>query len=116
MNNIYDHDNVYKNVYEEDFFSYDNVFVLKGNLTEEQAKKEIENIKKYFKNTKVYEKENDKNGYLGLKKLAYTIRGNEYGHYYVTHFKANPEEISKIEMNLRLNDDVIKFITVRTED
>lgn len=115
---INSYDNVYENVYEEktNKNSYDNVYILRGNLTEEQAKKEMESIKKYFKNVEIYDKEDDRNGYLGLKKLAYTIRGNEYGHYYLTHFRAKAEEIQEIEMKLRLNDDVIKFITVRTED
>ena len=113
---INDYNNVYKNVYEEDFFSYDSVYILKGSLTEKQAKEEIENIKKYFKNTQIYEKENDQNGYLGLKKLAYSIGNETTGHYYLTHFRAKAEEIQKIEKNLRLNDNVIKFITIRTED
>lgn len=118
--NVYEnvYENMYENVYEEKKYknSYDNIYILRGSMTEEQAKKEIENIKKYFKNTEVYEKENDQNGYLGKKKLAYSIGNETTGHYYLTHFKANFEEIQRIELNLKLNDNVIKFITVRTED
>lgn len=115
---INEYDNVYDNVYEEKVYknNYENIYILKGSLTEEQAKKEIENIKKYFENTEVYNKENDQNGYLGKKRLAYNIGENEYGHYYLTYFRANAEEIQKIEKNLRFNDNVIKYITIKTED
>lgn len=115
---INSYDNVYENVYEEKKYenSYDSVYILKGSMTEEQAKKEMENIKKYFKNTEIYNKENDQNGYLGLKKLAYSIGNETTGYYYLTHFRANANEIQKIEMNLRLNDNVMKYITIKTED
>lgn len=102
--------------------NYENVYILKGSLTEEQALKEIEIIKSYFKGVETYEKENDQNGYLGRKKLAYSIKGEEYGYYYLTHFRVNVEKmqkivekIQKIETNLRLNDNVMKFYTVRLE-
>ena len=96
--------------------NYDNVYILKGSLTEEQAFKEIERAKKYFKNVEVYDKENDKNGYLGKKKLAYEIRHETTGYYYLTHFKGNSEDIFEIEKKLRLNDNVLKFITILTEE
>lgn len=53
---------------------FENIYILKGSMTEEVAKKEIEKIKKYFKNTIVFEKENDVNGFMGLKNLAYEIK------------------------------------------
>lgn len=115
---IDEYNNVYENVYEEkgNKNTYENMYILKGSLTEEQAKEEVENIKRYFRNVEIYEKENNQNGYLGLKKMAYTIRENEYGHYCLTHFRANAEEIREIERRLKANDNVIKFITIRTED
>jgi len=115
---INEYNNVYENVYEEkgNKNTYENMYILKGSLTEEQAKEEVENIKRYFRNAEIYQKENNQNGYLGLKKLAYTIRENEYGHYCLTHFRANAEEIPEIEKRLKANDNVIKFITIKTED
>ncbi len=115
---IKERDNVYENVYEEKGYRncYDNVYILKGSLTEEQALKEIEKIRAYFNGTEIYEKENDQNGYLGLKKLAYSIGNETTGYYCLTHFRARAEKIQEIEMKLRLNDDVMKFITVRTDN
>lgn len=96
--------------------SYENIYILKGCLTERQAKEEMERIKKYFKNTEIYEDETDQNGYLGKKTLAYSIKGEKTGYYYLTHFKAIAGEVERIELNLKLNDDVIKFVTIKIED
>ena len=66
--------------------NYNNVYILKGSLTEKQAKKEMENIKGYFKGAEIYEDKEDLNGYVGRKKLAYNIKDEEYGYYYITYF------------------------------
>lgn len=94
---------------------YENCYILKGSLTEEQALKETEIIKGYFKGAEIYEDEEDLNGYQGRKKLAYRIKDEEYGYYYITYFKGNSEDIFEIEKKLRLNDNVMKFITVKME-
>lgn len=95
--------------------NYDNVYILKGSLTEEQALKEIEIIKGYFKGAETYEKENDQNGYLGRRKLAYNIKQEEYGYYYLTHFKSTFQKATKIEEKLKANENVMKFITIKLE-
>ena len=95
---------------------FENIYILKGSLTEEQAKKEIENIKQYFENVKISKNKaniNGQLGYLGLKHLAYEIRGEKTGHYYITHFEGTENKIAEIEKQLRLNENVIKFITIR---
>ena len=93
--------------------SFENIYILKGSLTEEQAKKEIKNIKQYFKDVEVFENKNDLNGYLGLKRLAYKIKGEITGYYYITYFNGTESQVTEIEKQLRLNDNVIKLITVR---
>lgn len=92
---------------------YENVYILKGSLTEEQAMKEIEKIIKYFDKVKIFENKEALNGYQGLKRLAYTVKGEKTGYYYITSFEGIEKQVTDIENNLRLNDNVIKFITVR---
>lgn len=93
--------------------NFENIYILKGSLSEQQAIKEIENIKQYFENVEIFEKQNDENGYLGLKRLAYTIKGEQTGYYNVTYFTGTDREVAEIEKQLRLNENVIKFITIR---
>lgn len=96
--------------------NFENIYILKGSLTEEQAKKEIENIKQCFKDVKVSKNKKNINGqlgYLGLKHLAYEIRGEKTGHYYITQFEGADRNTTEIEKQLLANDNVIKFITIR---
>lgn len=96
-------------------YKYENCYILKGSLTEEQALKEIEIIKEYFKGAEIYEDKNDKNGFLGRKKLAYNIKEEEYGYYYITYFKSTFQKATKIEEKLKANENVMKFITIKLE-
>ena len=94
---------------------YENCYILKGSLTEEQALKEIEIIKEYFKGAEIYEDKEALNGYRGRKKLAYNIKDEEYGYYYITYFKSTFQKATKIEEKLKANDNVMKFIIVKLE-
>lgn len=92
---------------------YENVYILKGSLTEEQAKKEIEKITKYFDKVRIFENRETFNGYQGLRKLAYTVRKETTGYYYITNFEGTDKTVEELENKLRLNDSVLKFITIR---
>ena len=95
--------------------NYENVYILKGSLTEEQAKNEIEEIEKYFGNVKTFKSKENLNGYQGKKNLAYEIKGEKTGYYNITYFEGTEQEVSEIERNLRINNNVIKFITIRID-
>lgn len=92
---------------------YENVYILKGSLSEEQAKKEIEEITKYFDKVKIFENKETFNGYQGLRKLAYKINGESTGYYYVTSFEGTEKQVEEIENKVRANVNVLKFITIR---
>jgi len=51
----------------------------------------------------------------GLRTLAYRIKKNRKGHYTLLHFDAPPKAIAEMERNMRLNEDVLRFMTVRIE-
>lgn len=48
-----------------------------------------------------------------IKKLAYEIKHEQEGHYYLYNFKANPELISEFERVLRINDKVLKHMVIK---
>ena len=52
---------------------------------------------------------------MGKRKLAYEVKKNKEGTYVLFNFEANPDSIVELERNYRITDEVIKFITVRTE-
>ena len=52
----------------------------------------------------------------GKKKLAYTIKKHTRGHYILMEYAGGPELIAELERNMRLDERVIKFITVKLDD
>lgn len=52
---------------------------------------------------------------LGEKKLAYEIKGEKTGYYVVFTWAGNEEDVATAERLLRMNDNVLKFITVKTD-
>lgn len=52
---------------------------------------------------------------LGIRKLAYEIGGVTEGNYVIFQYEANMDDIKDIEKKFRLDDNIIKFITVRNE-
>ncbi|ABQ30720.1 MULTISPECIES: 30S ribosomal protein S6 [Acidiphilium] len=57
-----------------------------------------------------------KREYWGLRNLAYRIKKNRKGHYVLLGLDAEPATISEMERQLGLNEDVLRFMTVRVED
>jgi len=52
----------------------------------------------------------------GVRKLAYPIKKVERGNYVQTLFCAEPEVIAEYERRLRLDEQILRFLTVRFED
>jgi small subunit ribosomal protein S6 len=52
----------------------------------------------------------------GAKKLGYEIRKSTRGRYYLLDYLAAPDLVREVERNLRLNDKVLKFQTIKVSD
>jgi small subunit ribosomal protein S6 len=52
----------------------------------------------------------------GLRNLAYRINKNKKGHYVLLNIDAPPAAIAEMERNMKLNEDVLRFMTVRVEE
>ena len=48
----------------------------------------------------------------GLKKLAYPIQKKTTGYYHLTEFKAPGDLINKLEVELRRDERVLRFLTI----
>ena len=51
----------------------------------------------------------------GMKKLAYPIQKKSTGFYNLFEFKASPDSISKLEIDFRRDERVIRFMTVKLD-
>ncbi len=52
----------------------------------------------------------------GTKKLSYEIRKNSRGRYFLLDYLAVADLVRELERNLRLNDRILKFQTVKVND
>ena len=57
----------------------------------------------------------EKQEYWGLRTLAYRIKKNRKGHYVLLNLNAPANAIVELERQLKINEDVLRFITVRVE-
>lgn len=92
---------------------YELLFILKPTLTEDEVKVKADFIKEII----------TKNGgeianvvEMGTRKLAYKIEKYERGTYFVIYFKAPTQLIVELVRNLRITEEVIRFLPVKYEN
>lgn len=89
---------------------YETLFVVKPTLTEEEINAQIAKIKDTLaKEGCELLATND----MGMRKLAYPVEKNLRGYYTILFYKASGDSITEIERNLRISEDVIKFLTIK---
>lgn len=92
---------------------YEHIFIARQDVSSTQ----VETMTADF--TKILE-ENDgkvaKSEYWGLKNLAYKIKKNRKGHYVLMNIDAEPAAVAEMERQLRLNEDIMRFMTIRVEE
>ena len=91
---------------------YETVFIATPVLSEAQMKETVEKFKKLLveNNAEIVHEEN-----WGLKKLAYPIQKKSTGFYYLFEFNAPGEALSKLEINFRRDEKVLRYITVKLD-
>jgi small subunit ribosomal protein S6 len=57
-----------------------------------------------------------KNEYWGVKSLSYRLRKNRKAHFTLLNIDAPPAAINEIERLERLNEDVLRYLTIRVEE
>ena len=57
-----------------------------------------------------------KREYWGLRNLAYRMRKNRKGHYVLMNLSAPPAAVAELERTMRINEDVIRYMTIRVDE
>ncbi len=87
---------------------YETLIVLRNTLEDAQREALLEKFKgvieKQGKVTKLDE--------WGVKKLAYEIEKLKEGYYVLVEFEAEPSLPKELERNLKINDNVLRYMTV----
>ena len=89
---------------------YETLFVVKPTLTEEEIAAQITKVKDVLaKEGAQLVGTND----MGMRKLAYAVEKHARGYYTVLFYKAAGETIEELERNIKNNENIIKFLTVK---
>ncbi len=89
---------------------YELLFVLRPTLTEEELKAKFDFIKGVMeKNGAEIASVNE----MGVRKLAYEIDKCERGYYFIIYYKADPSIINEILRNLRLTEEILRFLNIK---
>ncbi|CAN7226801.1 30S ribosomal protein S6 [Bosea sp. LjRoot90] len=54
--------------------------------------------------------------YWGVKSLGYRIKKNRKAHYSLLNINAPAAAVAEMERQMRINEDVLRFITIRVEE
>ncbi len=92
---------------------YETVFIARQDLSENQVNELTKTM------TQILEKEGGKvlkTEQWGLRTLAYKINKSKKGHYTLIESEAPGSAIIELERNLRLNEEVMRFVSVKLEE
>jgi small subunit ribosomal protein S6 len=88
---------------------YETVIILTPLLSVETAKEVVAKFSKILTDNgaEIIQEDN-----WGLRKLAYPIEKKTTGYYHLTEYKAPGEVINKLEIELRRDERVMRFLTI----
>lgn len=89
---------------------YETMFVVKPTLTEEEINAQITKVKDVLAKEGAELVATDD---MGMRKLAYAVDKHARGYYTVLFYKAEGSTIAELERNIKNNEDIIKFLTVK---
>lgn len=92
--------------------SYESIFILRPDLGEAEIETNLEKVKEII---------TSKGGVInriekwGKKRLAYQVKKQRFGSYIFVVLEGRPNLIPDLEKNYKLNEDVIKYMTIKQE-
>lgn len=93
--------------------SYETVYIVHPELSEEQVTEIAEKYKKVVEDAGG---EVESINRWEKRRLAYEVKGLREGIYVLMNFKSDPNVESELNRRLKLGDDVLRHIIVRTDE
>ncbi len=91
---------------------YEHVFIARQDISLQQVDALTDHVKNIIQDGggKI-----SKTEYWGIRNLAYRIKKNRKGHYCLLNIDAPYKAVSEMERQMRINEDVLRFLTVRVD-
>lgn len=92
---------------------YESVFIVRQDVTAAQVDTLADDFAKIIQDGggSVERRE-----YWGLRNLQYRIKKNRKGHYVLFNMDAPSASVVEMERNMRLNEDVLRYLTTRIDE
>ena len=92
---------------------YETIYIVNPTLDDDSLKEAIDKFSDLIKKLKgSIVKVNE----WGKRKLAYEVKRFDKGYYVVLDFCALPKIVTELERNLKLDDRILKYITVKIDE
>ena len=92
---------------------YEMVIILPPDLEESKEKEILDRLDSIIEKSEgVLIRRDD----WGVRKLAYEINRCTKGHYYLMDFAGDTEIVTELERNLKIIENVLRFLTIRKEE
>ncbi|WP_082489428.1 30S ribosomal protein S6 [Pedobacter sp. Leaf176] len=91
---------------------YETVIILTPSLSEEASKEVIAKFSKILADNGAVIIQEDN---WGLRKLAYPIQKKSTGYFHLTEYKALGDLINKLEIELKRDERIVRFLTIRLD-
>lgn len=91
---------------------YETVFIVRQDSTPAQVESLAQDYTKVIRD---HSGEVSKTEFCGLRTLAYQIKKNKKGHYVLMNIQSSPEGVVEMERLMKLNENVLRYLTVRVE-
>jgi len=92
---------------------YEHVFLARQDVSAQQVEKLMETFQSIIKDNGG---SIGKTEYWGLKNLAYRIKKKRKAHYALMNIDAPHEAVAEMERQMRIESDVIRFLTLRVDE
>jgi small subunit ribosomal protein S6 len=91
---------------------YEHVFLARQDVTPQQVETMVDQYRGVIEGNggKV-----DKTEMWGVKSLAYRIKKNRKAHFTMFNLDAPPAAVAEMERQMRINEDILRFITIRVD-
>jgi small subunit ribosomal protein S6 len=92
---------------------YECVLIARNDITQQQVEAVADTVAAQLEGEGGAVKKRE---YWGLRSLAYRVKKNRKGHYMLLGLDAVPASVTEMERQLRLNEDVLRFLTIRVDE
>ena len=92
---------------------YESIFIIRPSLADDEVHKVLEKVKTMVEK---FGGTVDRLENWGKKKLAYAVKKEKKGVFVQLHYRGNGAMVAELERSFRLDDAVMKFLTVKLDE